>query len=71
MLCLVPAVSAALLLALLGRFTRRPSPIFLLVSLLPDWTVSMDSLVTRVLLSTLHLSAAALSVGVLLRSRSA
>jgi len=76
MLCLVPAMIAALLLTLLGRFTRRPSSIFLgiagvflLVSLFPDWTVPMDSLATRALLSTMHLLAAALIVGALLRAR--
>jgi len=43
MLCLVPGLIAALLLACLVRFTRRPQPIFLtiagaflLLSLIPD-----------------------------------
>src|SRR5262245_17400689 len=57
-MCLVPALGAALLLALLDRFTRHPYPIFLviaglflLVSFYPDWALPMDSLETRALLS--------------------
>lgn len=76
MLCLVPALVAALLLAGLIRFTRRPQPIFqavagafLLVSLIPDWALPMDSLATRILLSLMHLVAATLIVGALLRGR--
>lgn len=76
MLCLVPALVAALLLAGLGRLTRRPRPIFLavagaflLVSLIPDWALPMDGLATRILLSLMHLVAATLIVGALLRDR--
>lgn len=74
MLCLVPSLVAALLLAGLVRFTRRPRPIFLaiagaalLISLIPDWTVLMDGLASRALLSLMHLVAATLIVGALLR----
>lgn len=76
MLSLLPALVAALLLAGLARFTQRPQAIFLviaaivlLVSLVPDWALPLDSLATRILLSLMHLVAAMLIVGALLRSR--
>jgi hypothetical protein len=78
MLCLVPGLIAGLLLAGLGRLTRSPRPsflaiagAFLLLSLIPDWALPMDSLATRILLSLMHLVAAALIVGALLRVRQA
>lgn len=76
MLCLVPALVAALLLAGLGRFMQRPQPVFLaiagvflLISLIPDWALPMDSLATRVSLSLMHLIAAVVIVGALLRTQ--
>jgi len=75
MLCLMPALVAALLLAGLAQLTHRPQPIFLvvagvflLISIIPDWVLPMDSLATRLLLSLMHLVAAALIVGALLRT---
>lgn len=76
LLCLMPALVAALLLAGLTRFTRRPRPIFLaisgaflLLSLIPDWALPMDTTATRALLTLMHLVTAALIVGALLRGR--
>jgi hypothetical protein len=76
MLCLVPALVAALVFVGLTRLTRRPQPIFLtiagillIISLIPDWVLPMDSLATRILLSLMHLVAAALIVGTILRAR--
>jgi hypothetical protein len=76
MLCLVPGLVAALLLAGLVRFTRRPRPLFLsiagaflLLSLIPDWALPMDGTATRALLTLMHLVAATLIVGALLRGR--
>jgi hypothetical protein len=75
MLSLIPALIAALLLTGLARLTRHPQLIFqavagafLLFSLIPDWALPMDSLATRILLSLMHLVAAALIVGALLRA---
>ena len=59
-------LGAGLVLALLGRLTRRAYTTFLaiagvvlLASLLPDWTLPMDSTATRALLSVMHAVAAA------------
>jgi len=75
-MCLAPALGAALLLALLGRFTRRPyriflaiAGLFLLVSFYPDWALPMDSLPTRALLSVMHLVAGVAITGALTRTR--
>lgn len=69
---LVPGIVAALLLALLGRFSRRPyrwfliiAVVFLLLSWIPDWTLAMDSVETRLLLSSMHLITAASIIGAL------
>jgi hypothetical protein len=74
--CLVAALGAALLLALLARFTRRPHPIFLaiagvflLISFYPDWAFPMDSLATHALLSVMHIVAAVAITGMLLHTR--
>ena len=73
---LVPALGAGLLLALLRRVTRRPSPIFLaiagallLASLFPGWVLPMDSVAKRTLLSAMHLVAGIMITGALLRAR--
>ena len=73
--CLVSALGAGLLLALLRRVTRRPYPSFLaiagallLASLAPAWVLPMDSIATRVLLSVMHLIAGIAIIGALLRT---
>ena len=73
--CLVSALGAALLWALLGRVTRRSSPLFmaiacalLLASLYPVWALPMDSAATRMLLGVMHLVAGMTITGVLLRA---
>ena len=76
MACLIPALVAALVFVGLTRLTRRPQPIFLtiagillIISLIPVWALPMDSVATRFLLSLMHVIAAVLIVGALVRAR--
>ncbi|MCI0533923.1 MAG: DUF6069 family protein [Verrucomicrobiales bacterium] len=70
----VPAVVAALLLIVLGRFLRRPVMVFIIISVIAliatmagPLNVSVDAATTRWVLAAMHVVAAASIVVVLVR----